>query len=148
MRTDIDNYTYDELAGFQVLDLGRKESKDEIWLSAGNDNILFSKISREILFTADFVQFLYNPETKQLLVAAAAAPGKNTIRITEAMRSTGVTSKVLFELLEKETKRDLYTVRIRLYGTKAKTKRSAIIYDLSSMVAMKLQKVNKRKKAE
>jgi hypothetical protein len=64
------------------------------------------------------------------------------------MRSTGVTSKVLFELLEKETKRDLHIVRIRLYGTQAKTKRSAIIYDLSSMVAMKLQKVNKRKKAE
>ena len=145
MRTDIDNYAYDELAGFQVLDLERKESKDEIWLSAGNDNILFSKASREILMTADFVQFLYNSETRQLLVAAATAPGKNTIRITEAMKSTGVTSKVLFDLLESETKRDLHTVRIRLYGKKAKTKRSAIIYDLASMVVVKIAKQKDRK---
>ena len=145
MRTDIDSYAYDELAGFQVLDLGRKESKDEIWLSAGNDNILFSKASREILMTADFVQFLYNSETRQLLVAAATAPGKNTIRITEAMKSTGVTSKVLFDLLEQETKRDLHTVRIRLYGKKAKTKRSAIIYDLASMVVVKIAKQKGRK---
>lgn len=145
MRTDIDDYAYDELAGFQVIDLERKESKDEIWLSAGNDNILFSKASREILMTADFVQFLYNSETRQLLVAAATAPGKNTIRITEAMKSTGVTSKVLFDLLEKETKRDLHTVRIRLYGKKAKTKRSAIIYDLASMVVVKIAKQKDRK---
>lgn len=145
MRTDIDAYAYDELAGFQVIDLERKESKDEIWLSAGNDNILFSKASREILMTADFVQFLYNSEIRQLLVAAATAPGKNTIRITEAMKSTGVTSKVLFDLLEKETKRDLHTVRIRLYGKKAKTKRSAIIYDLASMVVVKIAKQKDRK---
>lgn len=145
MRTDIDAYAYDELAGFQVIDLERKESKDEIWLSAGNDNILFSKASREILMTADFVQFLYNSETRQLLVAAATAPGKNTIRITEAMKSTGVTSKVLFDLLEQETKRDLHTVRIRLYGKKAKTKRSAIIYDLASMVVVKIAKQKDRK---
>ena len=145
MRTDIDDYAYDELAGFQVIDLERKESKDEIWLSAGNDNILFSKASREILMTADFVQFLYNSETRQLLVAAATAPGKNTIRITEAMKSTGVTSKVLFDLLESETKRDLHTVRIRLYGKKAKTKRSAIIYDLASMVVVKIAKQKDRK---
>lgn len=145
MRTDIDDYAYDELAGFQVIDLERKESKDEIWLSAGNDLILLSKASREAIFTTEFAQFLYNPETKQLLVAAATAPGKNTIAVTKTVRNTGITSKALFDLLEKETKRDLHTVRIRLYGKKAKTKRSAIIYDLASMVVVKIAKQKDRK---
>lgn len=145
MRTDIDNYAYDELAGFQVLDLGRKESKDEVWLTAGNENITLSKASREILMTADYLQFLYNPETRQLLIAAATAPGKNTIHCTKSMKDTGFTSKVVYDLLERETKRDLKTVRIRIYGTKAKTKRSAIIYDLASMVVVKIAKQKDRK---
>lgn len=140
MRVD-ENYSYDELDGFQVLDLKKQRGDQaELWALFGRKHISLSKAVRAYICTMDYLQFLWNPETKQLLMAAASGPGTNCIRIPNgSIRVTGFACKELADMIERETKRDLGTVRVRLYGTKCKSKRAAVIFDLASMVVVKNQ---------
>ena len=147
MKTVDENYSYNELEGFQAVDLKRtRGDAKELWVLFGNKHISLSQAAREIICTTEYLQFFYNPETRQLLMAAAPAPGKNTTRINKTIRFTGFACIELVRLIEQETRRDLGTVRLRFSGKKVKSKRSAIIFDLASMEVVKSKPMPKNVK--
>ena len=146
MKVD-ENYSYDELDGFQAIDLKKNRGDHaELWALFGRKHINLSKAVRDHICTMDYLQVMWNPETKQLLMAAASGPGTNCIRVPNgSIRVSGFACKELADMIERETKRDLGTVRVRLYGTKCKSKRAAVIFDLASMVVVKSQQPKEKK---
>ena len=148
MKTVDESYAYDELEGFRPLDLKRRcESPDVLWVSVVANHIMLSVSARKILMETGYLQFAWNDQTKQLLLAAAPGfGGSSVIKLPNSASTTGFSCNPICDLLEQETKRDLSVVRIRLYGTKVKSKRSAIVFDLSSMVVRKITKMGRGKK--
>ena len=147
MKVIDESYAYDELEGFKPIDLKqRHESPDVLWMSMASNHICLSQAARKTILETEYLQFLWNDQTKQLLLAAAPTPGgASVIKLPRSAKFTGFSCRPIRDLVEQETKRDLDTVRIRLYGTKVKSKRSAVIFDLSSMVVKKIQSEKRRR---
>lgn len=146
MKIVDENYAYDELDGFKSVELPRRISSDDLWISASLNHISLSRAAKAILFETGYLQFAWNDETKQLLVAAAPGASQNAVRLPKSVHDTGFACRQIRELLERETKRDLSVVRVRLYGTKVKSRRAAIIFDLSSMSAAKIRREPRKPK--
>ena len=146
MMTDDPKYRYDEMDGFEPVELNHKfrASSQELWMSMYNAHVSFTKEARRILFTRKYIRFLYNQEKKLLMVVSVPDLGKDTMMIVKSADSNGMSCKPLRDLLEKELKYDLSVVRIKIPGKKSSARPNAIIFDLNKAIASKPVKREKK----
>ena len=79
MKTVDAKYSYDELEGFEPVDLKRQALQGEIWLSMWDRNLSFSKEARKIIFGKKYILIAFNREAKKLLVTASSNGGPNAV---------------------------------------------------------------------
>ena len=142
MKTIDANYSYNELEGFSPIVVTKMSSRFDIWLSVSKNWTRISAEARKVLLQRDFISFFFNPERKQLLLISCPEPSKSTIRITKSS-SHGLHCAALRDLLEKELRIDLTNHTIRIPGTIARSKKNAVIFELSQFESRKVGSLKK-----
>ena len=146
MKIVDENYSYDEFEGFTPLDLSMRVcARARIELSVFEGKIGFNREARDVLFGRKFIRFAFNSEKRQLLIASVPDEGKDTIRVPKMARYN-ISCAEICELLEKECRYDLSVVRIRIPGTVSRTKKNAVIFDLTQVKSVKPTRKGGRKK--
>lgn len=62
MKKIDENYSYDELEGFEPINPRVQASKSEYWLSMFKNVATFSAVTRETLFVRPYIRFAYNAQ--------------------------------------------------------------------------------------
>lgn len=146
MKVD-ENYHYDELEGFEEVKLDQRcGAQGDLWLSMSASHISMAKAVRDIVMSTGYLRFLYNKQTRQILLVSSPGPDENVVKLHPTAIRNGFACHAIVELISAETRRDLHTVRVRFYGQKVKSKRGAVVFDLSSMIVRKIEKQNKKAK--
>ncbi len=144
MKTVDKSYSYDELEGFEAVDLAKRRlPSTDIWMSASDSKVRFSSAARSVLFSRPFIRILYNKGTRQLLMISSPDEDRSTIRSSKSAYN-GITANGLRTLLERELKYDLSVVTVRIKGAAARTRANAIIFDLASTETRKRNTYNKK----
>lgn len=146
MMTDDPKYRYDEMDGFEPVELNTSTHapSNEIWLSMIKSHIGITKEAQKTLFQRKYVRMLYNKEKNLLLAVSVPDAGKDTLKVCSSAHTNGVNSLELRKLLEQELRYDLSIVRIKIPGKKSSARPNAIIFDLNKAIASKPVKREKK----
>ena len=138
MKTVDANYSYDELEGFETLDLKRPAPRESVWLSMQGKNLSFSKQVRELLFVKKHIRISYNREQRKLLIASAQGDNPNDILLPKTAASC-VSCSALQKLLEEECRYGLTNFRMHVPGEAARSRKNAFIFDLGKAAVRKVK---------
>ena len=137
MTTVDQNYSYDELEGFEPCNIKSKVGpSSEIWMSVSGPLVRVSSAARNVLFSRKYLAFYLNEGKKLLLVCSSSSDGPNVIRIPQTGKNA-LHSSDLRKLLERICRYDLQTVAIRIPGTIARSRKNAVIFDLNNVTTWK-----------
>ena len=146
MKIVDENYSFDEFEGFAPMDFSTRIClRGRIELSVFEGKIGFNREARDVLFARKFIRFAYNAEKRQLLAVSVPNEGKDTIRITSTAKAY-ISCAEICRLLEQECRYDLSMVRMRIPGTQSRTKKNAVIFDLTQATTAKPTRKGGRKK--
>lgn len=139
MMTTDDNYRYDEMEGFEPVDLKQRSraSSRDIWMTMFGSGLSFSLETRKTLFARKYIRVLYNSEKKKLMVMSSPSDGKDSIFLVRSAAINGLHNASLRALLERELRYDLSVVRVRIPGEPCRSKQNAFIFDLNRAITTK-----------
>ena len=132
MKKSIDeNYSFDELEGFKPLNIEQvQRSKADVGLTISSKVLRPTAEAKKVIFARDHIHFFFNPETRQLLLVSAAGSAKNAIPVPNP-KALAFHCQFLRDLLSKECRIDLTDHLIYIPGSVARSKKNAVIFDLS-----------------
>lgn len=139
MMTDDPKYRFDEMDGFESVEVNTKVrvSYREIWMTVIRTHIVFTKEAQKTLFQRKFIRILYNKEKKQLMALSSPDAGKDTISVCPSAAKNGFSNFCLKELIEKELRYDLSMVKVSIPGRKSRSNPNGIIFDLTKAITSK-----------
>ena len=148
MKKVDDNYSYDELEGFEPFDPDQKSIRDElIQMSIHGRQMIFSLAALAALGSPEYVTVHLNRERKMVLFRKADHTDMAALRVRARQKKNKVRSitesQKLRAELEKMTNKDLLTVNLLVPGSKAKTLRDAVIFDLRQAQVEKKRQVGR-----
>ena len=145
MKRVDESYSYNELEGFAAVSLKTAARQDELWLCTLMDSRGFrlSRAARKILCVKSCIRVFYNPDTKELLLAASNEDADNSVRVTKSA-TTCLNSGKLCRMIYQLCRFDESTVVVRIPGTAARSRKNAIIFDLSAAKSEKPKKGNRK----
>lgn len=144
MKRVDENYSYDELEGFEGLNFTRRAvCTDEIWMTVSSTGMIWmTKKAKDILFTRKYIRLAYKPEKKLLLLCSEPNDGPDSIKLQKSSRNM-IQHKQLSQFIGQECRYDLSIVNVRIPGTVCHSKRNAIIFDLNRATSVKPRKREK-----
>ncbi len=127
----------EEMSGFEPIPIQERRSPLGIWMVVQERTMFFSKSARGIIFgKGEYFRAAYDAGTRRLLLEAASGTEKYAVRASD----TAISCAMLKKLLEKECRYDLSVVRIRIPGIPAKSRKNAVIFDLTKIQTEKIKK--------
>ena len=124
MKTIDANYSYDELEGFQPLDIENTlRSRADVGLTISSKILRPTAAARTILFARDHIHFFFNRESRQLLLVSAPGAAKNAIPVVNP-KGLAFHCQFLRDLLSKECRIDLTNHLIYIPGSVARSKKT------------------------
>lgn len=140
MKTVDENYSFDELEGFEVVRSSSSASKmrsELVQLHIHDSTFILSDAAVDILQDPDYIRCMINPERKLLLVFPTTAQDLNGIQLRKrspkAERKAQFDSRPVKRAVEKLTKRDSAVVNLIADGKKTSAKPKAVIFDMNAL---------------
>ena len=142
---------YDELEGFEVLDLKRQVIREElIQISVHECTMVLSDTAFAALGEPEYIRFRVNPERQVLLIEKSRPEERQAIwvrpRNPQCKKRRVVGSRILQQTIEKLTKHDLGTVNMTVTGRPMKKIKDAAVFDLRTACWSKKRRVGAAKK--
>ena len=130
-----DNYKYDELDGFEILDMKRQAIREElIQISVHESTLVLSDTAFTALGEPEYIRFRVNPDRQLLLIERSVPEERQAVyvrpRSPQCKKRRIIGSRILKQTLEKLTKRDLGTVNMVVTGRPMKQIKDAAVFDL------------------
>ena len=133
-----ESYSYDELDGFEQVNVRCKQMFRGCWLSMRDQTLSLSGDAKRAL-GKEYLRIAINREKRLLLIEGAGPEFADAVFYPERNKA-GVSCSGLAKLLERECRYDLSVVRIRIPGNPAKSRKNAVVFDLNKAQTEKIQK--------
>ena len=143
MKTVDGNYSYDELEGFEPFVSERQYYGDPI-LTIREGMLNLNKAAADIVCRKKYIRFYYNEERKMIMVTGTDDWDMSALQVTKNKKATGFSCRGLSRVIESVCKYDTFITMIKILGKPAKTKRDALIFDLTKFSTSKIQRTGKR----
>ena len=146
MKIVDENYKYDELEGFEPFDPKTRPMRNElIQLDIHGRQFIFSKLALDAMGNPDYVTIRINAERKLILFRKGDYKDPMSLRLRPRQKTNKVKSltesQALVRRIEEVTKKDLKVVNILCDGTKSRSVRDAVIFDLDNVRIIKKRAV-------
>lgn len=143
MKTIDQSYSYDELEGFKPLVIEQvQRSKADVGLTVSSKVLRPTAEAKKVIFARSHIHFFFNPDSRQLLLVSAPGSAPNAISVVNP-KALALHCKFLRDLLSKECRIDLTNHLIYIPGQISKSKKNAVIFDLSRAESRKKKTRNK-----
>ncbi len=143
MKTVDGTYSYDELEGFEPFTSERQYYRDPI-LTVREGILNLNKPAADIVCNKKYIKFYYNSDRKMIMVAGTDDFDMGVVPVTPNKKAVGFSCRGLSRVIESICKYDSFITMIKILGKPAKTKRNALIFDLTKFSTSKIQRTGKR----
>ena len=138
MKRVDENYSYEELEGFEVVELRGTTARPElIQLRMQMRIFVLTETAIKALGHPDYLRCAVNRDRKLLLIEAAEAQDKNAVKVTKT--SAMAKKKLRFEtarlarVIEEMTNRSAEAVNLTFEGSAARSRKNALLFDLKNV---------------
>lgn len=138
MKRVDENYSYDELEGFEPVEMRGTISRPElIQLKLQQRTFILTDTAVKALGRPDYVRCMINRDRKLLLVEASDVQDKNAVKMVK--NSSASKKKMKFEssrlarVIEELTNRAASAVNMNFDGSAARSRKNALIFDLANV---------------
>jgi hypothetical protein len=140
MKTVDGKYSYDEMEGFEPFDVaGGKQLKSVSLLTVKNGCIFLNKCAMNIVAGKKYMHIFLNTERKRLMIQASNDYTSNALQVPNYIKNgVGVGCAKICRKVEEICKYDTNIAAVKFVGEPAKTKRDALIFDLTKFTTAQL----------
>lgn len=146
MKTVDGSYRYDELEGFEPLDVaGGKQLKTIPLLTVKTGCLFLNMCAMNIIAGKQFMHVFFNTARKRIMLQASNDYAVNALQVPHYIKNgVGIGCTKICKEVEKVCKYDTSVVAVRLVGEPAKTKRDALIFDMTNFTTAPIARIQKK----